>query len=132
MSIVLSEAAAAVHTAAHRAAGGAVCFVPQEPTRFDRQTGTRRAVIDLTPALRYGRLRICLPPAVSLFATHPVAVALRERMKDFTSEDYLIAVGDPTLIGIAFHIAAQKTGGRFKQLKWDRATSQYLALDISI
>lgn len=109
-----------------------LCYVPQEPTRFNRATGMRQSLIDLTPALRYGQLRICLPPAVSLFATHPVAVALRERMKDFTSEDYLIAVGDPTLIGIAFHIAAVKTGGRFRQLKWDRATAQYLSLDIAL
>lgn len=108
------------------------CYVPQEPTRFNRETGMRTSILDLTPALRYGSIVVCLPPSVSLFATHPVAIALAEKMKDFTSDDYLIAVGDPTLIGMAFHIAARRTGGKFNQLKWDRATQQYLALQISI
>lgn len=108
------------------------CFLPQEPTRYDAATGLRKVTMDFTPALRYGEIKVCLPPNISLFATHPVAVALREQMKDFDEEDYLIAVGDPTLIGMAFHIALMKTGGRFNQLKWDRHTGQYLKLRVEM
>ena len=108
------------------------CFLPQEPTRYDKALDLRKSTMDFTPALQYGELVVCLPHNVSLFATHPVALALRERMADFDKDDYLIAVGDPTLIGMAFHIALMKTGGKFNQLKWDRHTSRYLKLPIDM
>lgn len=108
------------------------CFIPQAPTRYDRGTDLRLPTIDFAPAQKFGTLVVCLPPDVSPHNAHPIAIALREKMWDFDSDDYLIAVGDPTLIGIAFHIAAERTGGKFNQLKWDKFTGQYLKLRIEL
>lgn len=108
------------------------CFIPQAPTRYDKTLDLRRSTIDFSPAQKFGELVVCLPPDVSPFNVHPVAIALREKMADFDSDDYLVAVGDPTLIGIAFHIAAQRTGGKFNQLKWDKFTGQYFKVRIDL
>ena len=108
------------------------CFLPQEPTRYDAALDVRTPTIDVTPAKQYGDVIVCLPQGVGLFTTHPVAIALEECMHDFDSDDYLIAAGDPTLIGMAFHIAVMKTGGRFNQLKWDRHKKEYLKLQVRV
>jgi hypothetical protein len=53
-------------------------------------------------------------------------------MKDFTEEDYIIAVGDPSLIAAAACIAARKTGGLLRILKWDRQSNSYIAVEANV
>jgi hypothetical protein len=53
-------------------------------------------------------------------------------MASFTKDDWLVAVGDPSLIAAAACIAARKTGGVLRLLKWDRLTSDYIAAEMTI
>lgn len=101
-------------------------FIPQEPARWNAELGLTQPTMDFTPALRYGELITCLPPGVSFHMTRPVVVALREKMRDFDVDDYLIAVGSPLVIALSAHIALTKTGGRLNLLSWDRRQREYL------
>ncbi len=53
-------------------------------------------------------------------------------MAKYTRDDYLVAIGDPSLIAIAAAIAVEKTGGLLRLLKWDRQTNDYLVVEINV
>lgn len=104
-------------------------FVPQVPSRMDKGLNQWVPTIDLSAAEKFGELQIMLPPEANRLHTIPLAAALREKMSSFNKDDYLVAVGDPTIIGLAAALAAVKTGGFLRFLKWDRQTSDYLVTE---
>ena len=108
-------------------------YVPQEPTRFDKIKQELIPALDLSPALAFGEIVVCLTSASANFINiAPVTQALKERMAEFRKEDYLLAVGDPTGIAVAAIIAYKATHGRFQMLKWDRISRQYQPIEVSV
>ena len=62
----------------------------------------------------------------------PFIFTLKKKLKDFTSDDYLLLMGDPVLIGITCTVAAKKTNNNFKVLKWDRESAIYIPITIEL
>lgn len=106
-------------------------FAPQVPSRYDSATRLWIPTMNLEPAHRYGEVVVMLPPNANRLHTAPLIAAMREQMADFNDRDCLIAVGDPTLIAAAALIAARKTGGVVRMLKWDRMAGDYLLVEVS-
>jgi hypothetical protein len=104
-------------------------YAPQVPAKYDPATKLWVPSINLEPAKQFGELVIMLPPNANRLHINPLVVALREQMKDFTREDAIIAVGDPSLIAAAACIAVSKTGGLLRILKWDRQSSSYIVVE---
>ena len=102
-------------------------YAPQVPSKYDSATKLWVPSINLDPAKQYGE--IVLPPNANRLHINPLIAALREQMKDLTEEDYLIAVGDPSLIAAAACIAVKKTNGLLRILKWDRLSSSYIPVE---
>lgn len=107
-------------------------YAPQQPSRFDSGYQLWMPTVDLTPACKFGKLQIMLPPNFGMMVGAPLVDALKERMAGFRATDYLLAVGDPTLIAAAAGIAALRTGGRLQLLKWDRHTRDYIAIELRL
>lgn len=107
-------------------------FVPQVPSRFDPPTQLWVPTVDLTAANKFGEVVVMLPPAANRLHTAPLVAAIKERMADFAPHDYLVAVGDPSLMVIAGCVAARKNLGRLRLLKWDRRAKDYLPTEIQI
>jgi len=106
------------------------CFAPQIPSRFDRGSGLWVPTINMAPAREHGELIELLPPEASRMSIAPLMAALRERMdNEFNDGDYMIAVGDPSIIAAACIIAARKSGGIMRILRWDRQTSSYMLVE---
>jgi|APGre2960657468_1045069.scaffolds.fasta_scaffold26690_2 hypothetical protein len=104
-------------------------YAPQVPSKYDSATKLWVPSINLDPAKQYGEVVVMLPPNANRLHINPLIVALREQMKDLTEEDYLIAVGDPSLIAAAACIAVKKTNGLLRILKWDRLSSSYIPVE---
>lgn len=104
-------------------------YAPQVPSKYDQATRLWVPSINLEPAKAFGELVVMLPPNANRLHINPLVVALREQMRDFSAEDYLVAVGDPSLIAAAACIAAKKTAGLLRILKWDRQSSSYIAVE---
>lgn len=87
-------------------------FIVQRPNRH----------IDLSPAGEYGEVLVLLGPDDQItHHTAPIVRKLRRALSNFNGEtDRLVCVGDPVAIGVATAIVAEKTGGRYRTLKWDR------------
>lgn len=107
-------------------------FVPQQPSRFDAATRLWIPTVNLDPAKEYGAVEVMLPPNANRLHTAPLIAALKDKMSEFTEDDYIVAVGDPSLIAAAACIAARKTGGSLKMLKWDRMSRNYISVEIQL
>lgn len=107
-------------------------YAPQMPSRYDNATRLWIPTVNLAPAEKFGEVVVALPPNANRLHLAPLIVALKEQMADYGPEDYVVAVGDPSLIAAAACIASRKTGGLLRILKWDRQTGQYLAVEAQI
>ena len=104
--------------------------------------GTRigRPKYNIMGAQKYGKLKvllkentqIVLSPGQIILSTGPVQFELRRLLKDYTSNDYLLLSGDPSVIGLACAIVSDINNGRFNLLKWDRQEKVYYPLEINL
>lgn len=94
------------------------------------ENGAMQAKFNLTPAAAFGTLEILIPAGNSLISSVPTVRILREKLKDFSDNDYLLPVGDPAVMMAAGAIAAEVNHGRIKLLRWDRIQQQYIVIQI--
>lgn len=88
---------------------------------------------NVTPALQYGEIVTILPPnAQILFSVVPAVNRIKRKLENFSDEDYLVLIGDPSAIGIVCSAAAAKNSGRFKLLKWDRREKLYVPIQVDL
>lgn len=104
-------------------------FVPQE-TRKRNAAGVFEPVHDLSPALAFGDLIILHSAMPGGLDPRPMLQTMREKLRDFTDDDFIVATGDPAAIAAAVMLASVANRGRVKLLRWDRATRQYLAMQL--
>jgi hypothetical protein len=93
--------------------------------------GDYRPVFDITPARVYGELKILITSNSIGVSVQPLISILRQNLKDFNDDDYILAIGDPVAIGIVTAIATEFNRGRVKVLRWDRQTKQYIEMQIN-
>lgn len=86
--------------------------------------------IDLSPAAEYGEIQILMPHSQSMLAPVPTVRSLKEKLRNFTDNDYILPVGDPVLIATVSMLASEQNGGRVKFLKWDKRTGKYLVIPV--
>ena len=107
-------------------------FAPQQPSRFDTSTRLWIPTMNMEPARKHRELVVLLPPNANRLHIMPLLTALREGMATYTADDWIVAVGDPSLLAAAACIAARKTGGLLRILKWDKMSSDYIAMEMNI
>ena len=80
-----------------------------------------------------GKFNFLLPEfSQIIFSPGPLVYKLRQGLKDFTKEDYLLLTGDPAIIGVACSIVSDITGGKFNLLKWDKQERKYYPIEINL
>jgi len=89
--------------------------------------------INIIGASEFGSLKVLLPEnAQIILSSGPVVFKLRQLLKDYKSEDYLLLTGDPAIIGVACSIVAEITNGKYKLLKWDKQERRYYPIEIDL
>lgn len=89
-------------------------------------------VHDLTPALAYGQLEVVFQARFMDIIPQPMVADARYRMRNFTDDDFLLAIGDPVAIAISAAVAAEINNGKFRCLKWDKRTARYIEFAVDI
>lgn len=85
---------------------------------------------DVSDAKRYGELVYVFTKAVPL---DPSSVAkLDVVLSQYTTDDYLLLIGNPCLIGWATALAARASGGWVKMLQWSGKFGRYLLIEAKI
>tara|TARA_R100000995_G_C3474816_1_gene120314 strand:- start:240 stop:545 length:306 start_codon:yes stop_codon:yes gene_type:complete len=89
--------------------------------------------VDMTDALRFGDFQELLPRKDQLvISSKPVIHSLRKKLRDFSDEDYILCLGDPSIIAVVAAVASDLNRGRFKLLKWDRRLEKYYPVEVNI
>jgi len=97
--------------------------------------GTRegRPKINIIGAAEFGTLKVLLPEnAQIILSAGPLIFKLRQLLKDYTPEDYLLLTGDPAIIGVACSIVSDITNGKYNLLKWDKQERRYYPIEINL
>jgi len=80
-----------------------------------------------------GKFNFLLPEfSQIIFSPGPLVYKLRQGLKNFTSNDYLLLTGDPAIIGVACSIVSDITNGKYKLLKWDKQERKYYPIEINL
>ena len=96
-------------------------------------TSTGRPKFNIMGALKYGKLKVLLKENTQIvLSPGPIVFELRRLLKNYTSKDYLLLSGDPSVIGIAVAIVSDINNGRFNLLKWDRQEKVYYPLEVNL
>lgn len=107
-------------------------FILQEPTRKDEATGELVSLMNFAKANEYGDTVVCVPPGQVALSPAPLIHQLRSVLREYTDDDYVIAVGDPTVMFVAAMVLSDLNRGKCRMLKWDRQAKQYISVDIDI
>lgn len=89
--------------------------------------------LGILSAAKYGEL---IPLTSSFEQVHlspeKTVMQIKRKLSGFNDDDYLLALGDPAIIGISFAIASNLNHGRVNLLKWDRQEKIYYDVRISL
>ena len=89
--------------------------------------------INILSASDFGYLVICLPNRdQAIYSTAPYTQKMQKNLQDFRKEDYLLAVGDPVIIGIPTAEVSNVTSGQYNILKWDKREHRYYPLEVDM
>ncbi len=89
--------------------------------------------INIMGASKYGEFKFLLPEfSQMIFSPGPLIYKLRQGLKNYTSDDYLLLTGDPALIGVACSIVSDITNGKYNILKWDKQERKYYPIEINL
>jgi len=89
--------------------------------------------VDILPAAQWGEITSLATPFDQITVNPGRFVAhIKRKLKRFDDDDWLLAMGDPAIIGIAFAIAAGANSGRVNMLKWDKMERQYYPVRIHL
>ena len=97
--------------------------------------GTRegRPKINIIGASQYGSFKFLLPELSQIiFSPGPLIMKLRQGLKNYRSNDYLLLTGDPAIIGVACSIASDITNGKYNVLKGDKQERRYYPITINL
>ena len=112
-------------------------FMEKESTVYVLQelpgTSIGRPKYNIVGAQKFGKLKVLLKENTQIIMSPgPIIFELRRLLKDYTSKDYLLLSGDPSVIGIAVAIVSDINNGKFNLLKWDRQEQMYYPLEINL
>jgi hypothetical protein len=89
--------------------------------------------INIVGATHYGQLKVLLPENSQIILSPAYVVStLRQKLKEYNSNDYLLLTGDPAIIGVACSIVSDITNGKYKLLKWDKQERKYYPVEIDL
>jgi|TARA_R110000764_G_scaffold5923_1_gene22875 hypothetical protein len=89
--------------------------------------------VNILSASDYGYLVICLPKLDNIiYSSAPFVRKMQKNLQDFKPEDYILCLGDPSIIGLSTAIVSDNTHGQFNLLKWDRQERRYYPLNIDL
>lgn len=107
-------------------------YVVQDPRRYNRGTGEYEPVFDLTPAEEFGELRFLLSPTAAPFDAQSIVDDLRSGLEFFSSDDHLLLIGNPALIGMATAVAADINEGHVHFLQWHGRKRAYVEVEVHL
>ena len=89
--------------------------------------------VDIISATKWGEL-ITLTNQTDQLHLNPgrLITQIKRKLQNFDKDDWLLAIGDPAIIGVAFAVASDVNSGQVNILKWDKIERLYYPVRLSI
>jgi len=108
-------------------------YIPQVPAKHDRATGLWTPTLDVSPAKSFGDVRVMFAQRISSgVPSWQVAEKMQEALADYRHDDFLVALGDPSLIAMCSMFIGLKHDGYLRLLTWDRFNNAYICREINL
>lgn len=104
-------------------------YIPNMVRRVDK--GVLKSAFDFTKAASFGNLKEILGEFEDFLFVDRIVDHAEKALASFQDGDYLLAVGDPTVIAICSGILF-RAKKKVNMLKWDRKSRAYIPLEISL
>lgn len=107
-------------------------YIPQEPLKRDRITGEVVPKFDLSDVKTFGEIKCLLSwgEAQRVMAPAPLSRFLERELADYSDDDYILPVGNPSVYAIVASEVTLLNKGRFRILWWDKETRDYKVVTI--
>jgi len=107
-------------------------YAVQVPHYFDQGAQEWRPKVNVHAATSFGAVVTLIPhdQVHAALVTHPTMNTLRRKLKDFNDEDFILPVGDITLVAMAVSIALDVNRRRAKLLRWSRERREYDVVEL--
>lgn len=106
-------------------------YIPSQPFRWDIIDRKLKPIYDLSQAEQYGDLVDVLGSISSEVVTLEIKNKIWSSLKSYTERDYILCIGDPSVLSLASVVAALRNGGRVTLLKYNRKTKTYAPVHIN-
>lgn len=104
-------------------------FAVQNMNRRDLNTGDVVPRFDLSEVeKRWGKTITLVSPTAKPFHAAVIIQELKSKLHDFSDDDFLLPIGNVTIIALAASIAAGYNGGRVKYLQWNATNQSYVQI----
>ena len=107
-------------------------YIVQELLKRDIVTGEMVLMMDFRPAAKYGEPVVLLNSGRVSLTPGPTIDKIRDKLRNFSDDDYIISSGDPSAIFAAAMVIADINNGRCKLLKWDKSAKEYIMVQMDI
>jgi len=107
-------------------------FIVQNSYVRDEASMLLRPRFDLSTVYEYGEPVEILHGRISPLATAPAMTELRAALRNYTDDDYLLAIGAPAFLVAAGAVAASFNNGRVHVLHWDKNARKYFPVTFDI
>jgi hypothetical protein len=109
-------------------------YAVQVPHHFDQGAQAWRPKVNVHAASHLGEVVTLIPheQVHAALVTQPTLATLRRGLKDFCDEDYLLPVGDITLVAMATAVALNVNRGRARLLRWSREHKKYDIVELHL
>ena len=88
---------------------------------------------NIRSAEKFGDLKVLLPENSQIILSPTYVIqTLKQKLKDYQLDDYLLLTGDPAIIGVACSIVSDITNGKYNLLKWDKQERRYYPVEIDL
>jgi hypothetical protein len=105
-------------------------FIPQVVKRFDSRKGASVPVFDFTLAASFGMLTPILAEDDDPIYLARITPKIREALKDFSADDFFLAVGDPSVMAVCCGLILRRHK-TMKMLKWDKKLARYFTIEVN-
>lgn len=109
-------------------------YAVQIPHKRDQNTGLWHPKIDVKTAEAFGHIVELVQPqhVHAALVTAPTVNRMKQALKDFSDDDYILPVGDVTLSSMAVAVAAGVNRGKVKMLRWNQNEKRHDVVNFNL
>ncbi len=108
-------------------------YVIQKQMRFSEQTGEQLPRFDtVDQASRWGEIKYLLSPSAHPFHPEGIINELQHKLDDYCHDDFIVPIGNPSIVGFAVAIAANANDGMVRILQWSGRDKDYVELPVRL